>query len=585
LGGTTDVTFSVVAGDLPPGILLTPRGRLVGSPKTEGSFTFTVRATDAEHHRGQKELLLPVTRHHWIAPYSQLSGSSVIMNTSWAHATVLGPARVSGYHTDTILDYAGTVYDLSGLTLVKAFDQPPGHVFLDTPDGAWLNDVTDTTKRVLMAPRNHPEQASYLSDSAWTSFDWGYQGLGSSGFLAAGVTDGKLYIVDGTGPLLSKRPLPGTACTNILWNGSVLAYSCDEGAFVIDADLSDNLEPAAASDGEPRLVQAFPQGQQHFQPVFAWLAPNLLSYQKDEDTFSVAHMDGPHVLQRCDVAAPVGWTGFHPQLVDAGLLSLTDPDVDGVKQYVDLESCTRFDYDQGKLGYPRFGYYSRQRGEDSDVYHLQTPEGAPLFTSKEIGEISPSPDRAIIARWSGGEFPHHTTFHYLTGSPTAQRIDIEGGFGYSPQSDFALFYSVQCAGCDYSQPRIVPLDRTTTTPLVAPGATGGTFDTLLTRDFTFLAYSATDKIRVARMTSAGFTDQRDLADAVRVDPTVPSAALSGSATWLGDHDFLIFEADAPGAPDYDRQLLVFDTMTHELKQVGPTFPAPSHPDYLIIYYH
>lgn len=87
------------------------------------------------------------------------------------------------------------------------------------------------------------------------------------------------------------------------------------------------------------------------------------------------------------------------------------------------------------------------------------------------------------------------------------------------------------------------------------------------------------------MSAAGFTDPLDLADCVRVDPAVPSVVPSGIATWLGEHQFLIFDADAPGAPDYDRQLLVFDTTTHELKQVGPNF-IPSLPlGYLNINYH
>ena len=45
-GGTGTYTFSVTSGSLPPGLSLTPEGLLSGTPDTEGSFNFTVTATD-----------------------------------------------------------------------------------------------------------------------------------------------------------------------------------------------------------------------------------------------------------------------------------------------------------------------------------------------------------------------------------------------------------------------------------------------------------------------------------------------------------------------------------------------------------
>jgi hypothetical protein len=46
-GGTAPYTFSIIAGSLPPGLTLSSSGLLTGTPTTAGSFTFTVRATDA----------------------------------------------------------------------------------------------------------------------------------------------------------------------------------------------------------------------------------------------------------------------------------------------------------------------------------------------------------------------------------------------------------------------------------------------------------------------------------------------------------------------------------------------------------
>ncbi len=46
-GGTAPYTFSIIAGSLPPGLNLSAAGVISGIPTTAGSFTFTVRATDA----------------------------------------------------------------------------------------------------------------------------------------------------------------------------------------------------------------------------------------------------------------------------------------------------------------------------------------------------------------------------------------------------------------------------------------------------------------------------------------------------------------------------------------------------------
>ncbi|MFJ8577434.1 Ig domain-containing protein [Micromonospora sp. NPDC093277] len=43
--GDSGITFSVAAGDLPDGLTLAPDGLLSGTPKSAGSFSFTVKAT------------------------------------------------------------------------------------------------------------------------------------------------------------------------------------------------------------------------------------------------------------------------------------------------------------------------------------------------------------------------------------------------------------------------------------------------------------------------------------------------------------------------------------------------------------
>jgi hypothetical protein len=46
-GGTAPITFTVTSGTLPPGLALSSSGVVSGTPTAAGSFSFTVRATDA----------------------------------------------------------------------------------------------------------------------------------------------------------------------------------------------------------------------------------------------------------------------------------------------------------------------------------------------------------------------------------------------------------------------------------------------------------------------------------------------------------------------------------------------------------
>ena len=47
-GGVPDYTWTLVSGQLPPGLELSARpGRITGTPTTAGTFTFTVRVTDS----------------------------------------------------------------------------------------------------------------------------------------------------------------------------------------------------------------------------------------------------------------------------------------------------------------------------------------------------------------------------------------------------------------------------------------------------------------------------------------------------------------------------------------------------------
>jgi hypothetical protein len=47
VGGTSPYTYSLASGSLPPGLVLSPSGMITGTPKTSGTFSFTIKVTDA----------------------------------------------------------------------------------------------------------------------------------------------------------------------------------------------------------------------------------------------------------------------------------------------------------------------------------------------------------------------------------------------------------------------------------------------------------------------------------------------------------------------------------------------------------
>lgn len=61
-GGVDDdnISYSVVGGQLPPGLNLSPSGRLSGTPYAEGTFGFTVRAVSWSGQSAQRDYAIPV---------------------------------------------------------------------------------------------------------------------------------------------------------------------------------------------------------------------------------------------------------------------------------------------------------------------------------------------------------------------------------------------------------------------------------------------------------------------------------------------------------------------------------------------
>jgi hypothetical protein len=60
-GGSGSIAWNLQSGSLPAGMTLSAGGQLAGTPTTTGTFTFTVRATDANGCFGEITITLHVT--------------------------------------------------------------------------------------------------------------------------------------------------------------------------------------------------------------------------------------------------------------------------------------------------------------------------------------------------------------------------------------------------------------------------------------------------------------------------------------------------------------------------------------------
>ncbi len=61
-GGVPDYTWSLVSGQLPPGLELSESpGRITGTPTEAGTFTFTVRVTDSRDATAERTFSITVS--------------------------------------------------------------------------------------------------------------------------------------------------------------------------------------------------------------------------------------------------------------------------------------------------------------------------------------------------------------------------------------------------------------------------------------------------------------------------------------------------------------------------------------------
>ncbi|MEI5679504.1 MULTISPECIES: putative Ig domain-containing protein [unclassified Mesorhizobium] len=137
-GGDSPFTFTLVSGELPDGIRLSDGGTLSGTPREEGRFDFTVRATNEYGHFGTQSLTLTVFGAGSAPTITNVSPSTgpaeggtsvVITGTNLTDATAVtfggAPAASFAVITDTVIT-----------AITEAHAQGPVDVAVTTPNGS-----------------------------------------------------------------------------------------------------------------------------------------------------------------------------------------------------------------------------------------------------------------------------------------------------------------------------------------------------------------------------------------------------------------------------------------------------------------
>ncbi|HEX7829276.1 MAG TPA: S8 family serine peptidase, partial [Thermoanaerobaculia bacterium] len=107
-GGALPYTYSVPIGALPPGMSLSPLGLLSGTPTSQGTFSFTVQAVDANGCMGYRAINLVVG-----APVVPVTGTSLYLVTPCRIMDTRNP--VGAYGGPSLLNNATRVVQMTGV--------------------------------------------------------------------------------------------------------------------------------------------------------------------------------------------------------------------------------------------------------------------------------------------------------------------------------------------------------------------------------------------------------------------------------------------------------------------------------------
>ncbi|MBI4548082.1 MAG: putative Ig domain-containing protein [Ignavibacteriae bacterium] len=246
--GTPPYTFSVTGGTLPTGLSLSSSGVLSGTPTTEGTFTFTVTATDAQGCTGSQSYSLTMS-----CPTITLSG--------------LPNGTVGTPYSETITASGGTApytFSQAGGTLPTGLSLSSGGVLSGTPtaSGSFSFTVTVTDANGCTGSQSYTLMMNCPSITiSPTSLPNGTVGIAYSQTLTAsgGTSPHTFAVTGGSIPdgltLSSSGVLSGTPTTDNTFTFTVTAtdaYGCTASqsySITIGTCPTITLSPSALPNG------------------------------------------------------------------------------------------------------------------------------------------------------------------------------------------------------------------------------------------------------------------------------------------------------------------------------------------------
>jgi len=178
-GGTPPYTWSVVSGNLPPGLSLSSNGTLSGFPATAGTSTFTVKMIDAHQLIAEKEISLTVN----LSPITILNAPELlygIRNLAYSQ-TLLAEGGTGSYIWTRISGNLPTGLQLSQLGVLSGKPTTPGNY-------TFRIEVRDGTN-VITSKLFTLNIRSVYSAPQITSFDLGSTYIGAEYMAAIVATD------------------------------------------------------------------------------------------------------------------------------------------------------------------------------------------------------------------------------------------------------------------------------------------------------------------------------------------------------------------------------------------------------------
>ena len=248
-GGSAPYSFT--AGSLAPGLTLAPGGRLSGTPTGDGTFTFTITATDQNGCAGSAQYNLVVVRD--TTPPSITAPAAVTVEaTTAAGAIVADLVLGTAIATDAVGPVsvsrtglpAGNQFPLGSTTLTYTATDGAGNHAAATQ----LVTVVDTTPPSITAPAAVTVEASSPLGAAVSFAARAIDNVGVTSFACAPAS-GSIFPIGPSSVLCTARDAAGNTATATI---SVRV----RGATDLLRDLSDRVRASGLPNGTATSLDA-----------------------------------------------------------------------------------------------------------------------------------------------------------------------------------------------------------------------------------------------------------------------------------------------------------------------------------------